>query len=77
MYTYVFVSIDAEPTIYMVKAYDDTHAIGKLREYLEHTYGAILRDAEWLVTFDFPGGNVEAYTMYKVTDGELKGVKKL
>lgn len=77
MYIYTFVSIDAQPTIYMVKAYDDVHAIGKLREYLEYNCKATLRNAIRLVTFDFPGGGVEAYTIHKISDEELKGVKKL
>ena len=77
MYIYVFVSIDAEPVIYMVKGYNDVHAIGKLREHLETKHNATLREAGQLVIFDFPDGNVESYHVYKVFWKDLKGLVRL
>ena len=77
MYIYTFVGTCAGPLIYMVKAYNDIHALGKFREYMFEKYSAQLREAGWLITFDYPDGKVECYRMYKAAYENLGKVTRL
>lgn len=76
-FIYLFISLDEDPIIYITNAYNDVHAIGKLREYLESALNAVLRNAGQTITFDIPNGDVQVYRMYKINDKDLRSVIKL